>query len=403
MAVMFLLGFSSGLPLLLTGQTLQAWMTDAGVKLEKIAAFSAVGLAYTFKFLWAPLLDRYRLPGLPRRRGWILVLQLALVAAIASMGALDPVASPGGLAIAAVVVAFLSASQDIVIDAYNADLLAPEERAAGSATYVMGYRSAMLVAGTLALVLADHLVWRAVYLILAGVMALGLIGTWLAEEPSPGVAPPRTIGAALTLPFVELWRRLGWRGAALTLGFAATYKFGEQFAQVLTMTYFKRVIGFTFTDIALANKLVGFSAWAIGGAVGGGLVARHGVRRTLVWFGVLQASTHVAYLLVGLAGKNLPVYAAAIFVENLSFSMATAAFVAALMAVCSPAVSATQFALLTSLSSVGQRIFGPLAADVVDWLGWRGFFLSTIAMAVPGILLAWRAPHPDARAGAPTP
>jgi PAT family beta-lactamase induction signal transducer AmpG len=405
MLVLFLLGFSSGLPLLLTGQTLQAWMTDVGVNLSQIAAFSAVGLAYTFKFLWAPLLDRYRLPGLTRRRGWILVFQLGLVFAIAAMGLLDPIASPESLAIAAVVVAVLSASQDIVIDAYNADLLAPEERAAGSAVYVMGYRVAMLVAGTLALILADHRVWRAIYAIMAAIMAIGLLGTYLAEEPAARGTPPRTIADALTLPFTELWHRLGWRGTLLTLGFAATYKFGEQFAQVLTMTFFKREIGFTFTDIALANKVVGFSAWAIGGAIGGGLVARYGVRKMLVAFGLLQASTHLAYLWIAVAGKDLVVYSAAIFIENLSFSMATAAFVASLMAVCSPAVSATQFALLTSLSTVGQRVFGPLASRVVEALGWTGFFMATIAMAIPGIVLAWWATHdaPPAEEPAPAP
>jgi PAT family beta-lactamase induction signal transducer AmpG len=277
----------------------------------------------------------------------------------------------------------------VVIDAYNADLLEPAQRAAGSAVYVMGYRVAMLIAGALALALSDRLAWRVIYAIMAAIMAVGLVGTYLAEEPAERAGAPRTIAAALTLPFTELWRRLGWRGALITLGFAATYKFGEQFAQVLTITFYKREGQFTGTEIAVATKVVGFAAWAIGGALGGPLVARHGLRKMLVVFGVLQASTHVAYLWIAVAGHDVIALGAAIFVENLSFAMATAAFVAALMAVCNPAVSATQFALLTSLSSVGQRVFGPFASDVVDALGWAGFFVTTIAMAVPGIVLAW--------------
>jgi len=394
MAVLFLLGFSSGLPLLLTGQTLQTWMTDAKVDVKQIASFASVGLPYTFKFLWAPLLDRYRLPFLGRRRGWIFLFQLGLIAALLVMSTMDPAASAERFALIAVVVATLSASQDVMIDAYNADLLAPEERAAGAATYVMGYRVAMLVAGSLALILADHIVWHAVYVVMAVVMGVGLVGTLLAEEPPLRDRPPRSIASAIGLPFAELFRRLGWRTALLTLAFAATYKFGEQFAQVLTATFYRRAIGFSKTDIGLVSKAVGFGAWALGGVLGGVLTARFGVRKTLVWFGVVQASTHVAYLWIAFAGKNLVVFGVAIFVENLSFAMATSAFVAALMSVCSPAVSATQFALLTSLSSVGQRVFGTFAGDVVKAVGWKGFFLTTIAMGIPGLVFAWLATKP---------
>jgi PAT family beta-lactamase induction signal transducer AmpG len=395
MLVLFLLGFSSGLPLLLVGQTLQAWMTDAGVDLAHIAAIASAGLAYTFKFAWAPLLDRYQLPGLGRRRGWILLFQLGLILALLAMSAVDPLASPTALVIAAVAVTILSASQDIVIDAYTNDALAPEERAAGSAVSVMGYRIAMLTAGALALVLADHLVWRAIYAIMAGLMAIGLVGTYLAPEPALVEPPPRTLADAVIRPFTELYRRLGRRQLALILGFAATYKFGEQFAQVLLITFYKRVIHFTGAEIAVAIKFVGFGAWAVGGVLGGALVARYGLRKMLVAFGLFQASTHLAYLAIAYAGHNVPVLCVALFIENASAAMATAAFVAALMRVCNPAVSATQYALLTGLTSVGGRIFGPLAADVIDALGWKGFFVATIAMGVPGILLAWWANRDD--------
>ena len=394
MAVVFLLGFSSGLPLLLVGQTLQIWLTDAKIDVKQIATFAAVGLPYTFKFAWAPLLDRYHLPFLGRRRGWMLVFQLGLMVALAVMSTIDPAASVERTAVIAVIVATLSASQDIMIDAYNADLLAPEERAAGSATYVMGYRVAMLIAGSLALVLADHLAWRVVYAIMAALVGVGVIATLLAEEPPLRDRPPRTLASAVVRPFTELFGRLGWRTALLTLAFAATYKFGEQFAQVLTGTFYRGAIGFTKTDIGLVSKAVGFGAWALGGVLGGVLTARYGVRKMLVAFGIVQASTHLAYLWIAYAGKNLVVFGVAIFIENVSFAMATSAFVAALMSVTAAAVSATQFALLTSLSSVGQRVFGTFAGDVVKAVGWKGFFLTTIAMGLPGLLFAWLATAP---------
>lgn len=394
MAVVFLLGFGSGLPLMLTGQTLKAWMTDAGVDVKSIARLSLVGLAYTFKWAWAPLLDRYRLPFLGRRRGWLLVFQLALMAVLACMMVADPADNVDVLALLAVGVAFLSASHDIVIDAYNADLLEAHERAAGSAVYVMGYRVAMLITGTLALVLADHIPWPAVYGVMAVLMGIGVLGTLLAEEPPDRGARPRTIVQAIYVPFLEFFKRLGVRGALLMIGFAVFYKFGEQFAQVLTIYFYKQVIGFTNTEVGLASKTVGFTAWAIGGALGGWMVGKYGVRKMLVLFGCLQALTHVAYLAIAIAGHNLPVFASAIFIENMSFAMATSAFVASLMSACNPAVSATQFALLTSLSSVGERVFGQFASDVVDFLGWQGFFVCTVFMSLPGIALAWLATAP---------
>jgi MFS transporter, PAT family, beta-lactamase induction signal transducer AmpG len=395
MAVVFLLGFSSGLPLVLTGTTLAQWLIDDQVSLEQIAAFVWVGLAYSFKFAWAPLLDRFELPFLGRRRGWILVFQLALVGTLLWMASSDPADDPWRFAMIAVIVAFCSASQDVVIDAYTTDILEADERAAGAAVSVLGYRVAMLLAGSLALVLADHFSWHAVYTWMACAMAIGIAGTLLAVEPTGPERPPRTIAAAIVLPFRELWNRLGWRGALLLLGLAVTYKFGEQFAGVMTGAFYRREIGFTKTELGIANKAVGFAAIAIGGGIGGICVARYGLRRMLVVFGIAQALTHVAYLVIAIVGKNLPVFVVAIFIENASAAMATSAFVGALMAACSMSVSATQYALLTSLSSVGGRIFGPLAAGVVEWLGWKGFFLATIAMAIPGIVLAWFATPPE--------
>jgi len=373
MGVLFLFGFSSGLPLYLTGQTLQAWMTSAGVELDKIAAFSLVGLAYTFKFAWAPLLDRFSLPFLGRRRGWVLATQIALVIAIAAMGVVDPVTQPGLLAILAVIVAVLSASQDIVLDAYNADLLSPEQRAAGAAVYVVGYRVAMLVTGTLALFLADFVPWRVIYTVIASLLVIGILGTILAEEPPAPRRPVTTIVQAIYLPFVELFRRLGTAGAIGVLGFVVAYKFGDYFAQSLLIAFFKRGLGFEFREIASIYKILGFAGMFLGGLGAGTLVARFGMRRLLFMFGILQACTNLLYALLAVVGPSYPIFGTAVLCDNLTGAMGTAAFVAFLMSVCTPGVSATQFALLTSLSSLGQRVFGPFADDVVVSVDWAGF------------------------------
>jgi MFS transporter, PAT family, beta-lactamase induction signal transducer AmpG len=398
MAVVFLLGFSSGLPLMLSGQTLGQWLKDGHLTTTQIAAFASVALPYTFKFLWAPLIDRYAWPFLGRRRGWLLVFQLLIVATLIAMSTLDPATDTALLALVATALATLSASQDIVVDAYNTDLLRAEERAAGSATYVMGYRTAMLMSGSLTLVMADHMAWSVVYVTMAAMMGIGIVGTLLAEEPQRQGLPPRTIAHAVVLPFVELVRRLGWRRVALVLAFAATYKFSEGFKDAV-VTLFYRDLQFTKSDIGVITKAVAYPAWALGGVIGGLGVARFGLRRMLVVFGLTQALTHVCYLVVAYVGRDYVVLGTTIFVENTAYAMAAAAFVAAQMSFCSPAVSATQMALLTSFSSVGQRVFGPLAGVLADGIGWKGFFVVTIALCFPGVVFAWLANAPIAPRG----
>lgn len=391
MAMLAVLGFASGLPLYLTSQTLQAWLTAADIDHDRIADLSLVGLAYTLKFAWAPLLDRYMLPVLGRfgrRRGWVVGIQALLVVAIAAMGMLDPRTQLAPFVAVAVVVAFLSASQDVVLDAYNADILAPDERAAGAAVYVLGYRAAMVVTGTLALALADYVSWTSIYAAMAVLMAISMIGILLADEPPPVARPPSTLAAAVYLPFAEMWRRLGTQTLVLVLAFTAVFKFGDYFAQALVITFLKRGARFDFAEIAAVYKALGFAGTAIGGLAAGSLVARFGMRRMLVAFGLLQAATNLLYALLAITGKSFPVFCAAVLVDNLANAMGTASFVALLMSVCSPAVSATQFALLTSLSSVGQRVFGPFAGDVVDAVGWSGFFVTTSLMALPGLVIA---------------
>ncbi|HEY1558011.1 MAG TPA: MFS transporter [Kofleriaceae bacterium] len=387
-ALLAVLGFSSGLPLLLTGQTLQAWMTARHIDLGRIAAMSAVGLAYSLKFAWAPLLDRYRVPLLGRRRGWILVLQLGLVAAIATMGAIDPVGAPVALAGAAVAVAFLSASQDVVLDAYANDMLAPDERAAGQAAYVVGYRVGMLAAGTAALVMADHVEWWAIYAIMAGAVAACTVATFVAPEPDAPATAPRTLAAALVGPVREFAARLGARRFARLLAFAALYELGYFFAQAVIIPFLHDGVGFDFTTIGLAYKALVFAGTAAGGLASGALVARAGARRMLVPFGVVALVTHLLYALLALAGHSLPLLCVAVLADSIANALVITVFVAELMGACSPAFSATQLAILTSLSSVGQRVLGPFAADVQAAVGWAGFFAVTAAMTLPGLAVA---------------
>jgi MFS transporter, PAT family, beta-lactamase induction signal transducer AmpG len=418
MAVVYLLGFSSGLPLMLTGQTLQQWAYDEHLDIKKLSTFALLKLPYTFKWAWAPLLDRYRLPFLGRRRGWMLVFQIALMLGIGAMAGLDPATALPEVMAVALFVATMAASQDIMIDAYNVEVLRPEERAAGSATYVIGYRTAMLVSGSLALIMADHLVWRVVYIIMAALMLVGAITVFFAEEPTLPSRPPRTLFQSVVLPFGELVSRYRWHALTILL-FCATFKFGEQFAQVLSQPFY-RDMGFTKSEIGSLSKAVGFAAFAVGGGIGGSLVARYGMRRMLVAFGILQSLVHVGYLVIALAGHNLGVYGVTLFVENFSFAMATAAVTGAQMSFCSPAVAATQMALLSSLTGVAQSIFGPFAGTVVRIQAYHGarvagdvmhrmahlplptaidnnyprFFVITMLMGIPGIVLAWFATSP---------
>jgi PAT family beta-lactamase induction signal transducer AmpG len=326
------------------------------------------------------------MPFLGRRRGWALVLQVALIAAIALLATCDP-REPSRLAVAAVIVAFLSASQDVVLDAYTTDLLAAHERAAGSALYVLGYRVAALGTSMLGLVLADHVAWRAVYFVIAALMAVGVGATLLAEEPAAATALPRTLASAIVEPFAEFVRRLGARRTALILAFAATYELGYFFIQSVLIVFFKD-LGFDNTAIAEVYKVGGLAGLALGGTLAGGLVARYRLRRLLVAFGALAACTHLLYALLAVAGHSWPVFALAVFVDNVANAMVIAAFLAVLMSVCSRSVSATQFALLTSLSSVGQRVFGWLAGDIVAHYGWAALFGSAALLALPGIVLA---------------
>ncbi|HUJ87848.1 MAG TPA: MFS transporter [Burkholderiales bacterium] len=387
--VLLLLGFASGLPLALTGGTLQAWLTVKGVDLTTIGLFALVGQPYTYKFLWAPLMDRYSIPLLGRRRGWLLLTQLALLGAIAWMGTLSPQNSPWLLAGLALAVAFLSASQDIVFDAYRTDILGAEERGAGAAVSVFGYRIAMLVSGGLALILADGwLGWTGTYWLMAALMLVGVATVWAAEEPAAPPRAPHTLEQAVREPLVEFFGR---DGAWLLLVLIVLYKLGDAFAGSLSTAFLLRGPGFSLTEVGLVNKWLGVGATIIGALAGGALMARLRLYRALLLFGVLQAVTNLGYLLLALAGKSYALMIGAVAAENLCGGMGTAAFVALLMAMCDRRHSATQYALLSALAALGRVYVGPAAGEMAKTLGWPEFFLFTFLVALPGVaMLVWQ-------------
>lgn len=376
------LGFASGLPLAMSGSTLGTWMTKVGVNLKTIGLFALVSLPYSFKFLWAPLLDRFSLPLMGRRRGWIALTQLGLAAGVWGMSSLDPRSMPVAMAAAALLVAFLSASQDIVSDAYRTDVLPAAERASGTSTFVLGYRIAMLVSGAGALALSDYMAWPTVFKIMAVLMLPMVAITWLAPEPE-AVRAPRTVADAFTKPFLDFFARPGsLRGIA----FVMSYKLGDYVASGMIQPFLIKT-GFSGTEIAAWYKAVGFAAMTVGVLLGGGMVAKIGVRRSLLLFGILASATNSGYLALSIVGKNHFLLAAAIGIHNLCSGMAEAAFMAFLMSLCNKSFSATQFALLSSASTIVGRTLGGGSGYLIDAAGWTVFFATTMAMAAPALIL----------------
>lgn len=382
---MLILGFASGLPLALTSGTLQAWMTVENIDLKTIGFFSLVGQAYVFKFLWSPMMDRYTPPFLGRRRGWLLITQALLLLAIAAMGFLEPSSQLRWMAALAVVIAFCSASQDIVFDAWKTDVLPAEERGAGAAISVLGYRLGMLVSGGLALWLADrYLGWQGMYWLMAALMIPCMIATLLAPEPDDVIPVPRTLEQAVAEPLRDFFGR---NNAWLILLLIVLYKLGDAFAMSLTTTFLIRGVGFDAGEVGVVNKTLGLIATIIGALYGGVLMQRLTLFRALLIFGILQGVSNAGYWLLSVTDKQMVSMAAAVFFENLCGGMGTAAFVALLMTLCNKSFSATQFALLSALSAVGRVYVGPLAGWFVEAHGWPQFYLFSVVAAVPGLIL----------------
>lgn len=454
-AAMLLLGFSSGLPLALTAGALQAWLTVERIDLHTIGYFALVGLPYTFKFVWAPLLDRFEPRLLGRRRGWILVFQLAMALACLAMSQLDPVHSVRAMAALAVLVAWLSASQDVVFDAYRADLLGPDERGAGAAVSVLGYRLAMLVSGGGSLILADtSLGWSGTYQVMAGLLLLLMAATVFSPRlPVPPCTGERSVAGAELKGFLAmvLGGALVWwlgNGAAqwllargevgpfgqllaetvvmLATGFCAVllarrvgfpsfvqpwdaffarphalaflllivlYKLGDAFAASLSTSFLLRGVGFSQTEIGAINKGLGLLATIIGALLGGAWLSRRSLYRSLMLFGIMQACSNLGYWLLSVLPKSHLLMAGAIGIENLCGGLGTAAFVAFLMALTDRRFSAAQYALLSALAAVGRVYVGPASGVMVEQHGWPTFFLMTVLAALPGLLMLWWLRH----------
>lgn len=380
--LLVVLGFSSGLPLALVGSTLSAWMTNEGVNLKTIGVFVLVSWPYVVKFAWAPLMDRYAPPFLGRRRGWMLITQLGLMVTIGSMGTVSPKENPLAVASLAVLVAFLAASQDIVSDAWRTDTLSESERALGTATFIMGYRLGMLVAGGLALALSSFIGWARTYETMGALMLVGMVGTLLAREPE-GLRPPRTLAEAAIIPFVDYFRR---KGALLALCFLLLYKLGHAIAGGMTTPFFLKT-GFSNVEVGAIIKGVGLVATIGGGFLGGALLTRLSVRRGLLVFGAIQSLTNFSFLALALMGKNHVMLVIAICTDSVCGGMADTALTAFTMSLCNRRFSATQFALLTALASAGSRVFAASSGFLAEGLGWPGFFGFTIALTVPALVM----------------
>jgi len=383
MLVAFLMGFACGMPLLLTSTVLQAWMTEQGVDLTTIGFFSLVGLPYTVKFLWAPIFDRFTLPFLGRRRGWLLLMQLVLILALIGLGQTDPGQTPWLVALAAFVVTFFSASQDIVVDAYRREDLSDNQLGLGSSLYVNGYRLGMLLAGSGGLILADHFSFDRVYLLMAASLLIGVVTTLVCREPTLTKGTPRTFREAVVAPFVDYFSR---DRALMLLLFILLYKIGDQMASTLT-TPFYLALGFSKTQIGAVAKLFGFWSTIAGGLVGGTILLRIGIIRSLWIFGILQAVSILSFSALALIGNSVPGLIVAIVLEQLTSGMGTSAYVAYMASLTNKRFTATQYALLSSCMGIPRVIVAAPAGWLAEMTGWPLFFLGCALAAIPGLLL----------------
>jgi PAT family beta-lactamase induction signal transducer AmpG len=386
MAILLLLGFSSGLPFYLTSKTLQAWMTTAKVDLATIGFFSLVTLPYSLKFVWAPVMDRYVPPFLGRRRGWVLITQILLLLAIAAMSLHDPTQGLRMLAVNAIAIAFFSASQDISLDAYRTDVLENREMGAGAAVFVLGYRIAMITTGALAFFLADRMPWQTVYVILSALILVGVVTTFFAPEPVLSDAPPRTLAEAVVLPFADFFQRVGFVRALFVLLFIVVYKYSDSLAGSMT-TPFLLQAGFSQSEVGAVFLGAGVIATILGVLAGGAVIGKMGINRSLWIFVIVQGLSNLTYYGLSLAEKSHSLMVTAVVIENFGLGLVTAAMTAFLMSMCNKRFTATQFALLSSLMAASRDILVAPGGKLAESVGWPSFFLITVAMAIPPLLL----------------
>ncbi|HUN62680.1 MAG TPA: AmpG family muropeptide MFS transporter [Candidatus Sulfotelmatobacter sp.] len=404
------LNFASGLPLLLTYSTLSAWLATAGVRRAAIGTFALVGTPYAFKFLWSPLVDRLP-PPLPlgRRRGWGITIQILLIGALLALGSCNPAHNLARMAVLSVLVAFLSASQDIVIDAWRVEILDPTLQGPGAGMVQTGYRIAMLVSGAGALIIAARAGWFAAYATMAALLGVGMLVFLFGPEPKVPAEATHTaargwggfrqsLATAVIGPFRDFMQRPLW---ILVLLFIVGYKLGEGLAAVMSTPLYIS-LGFSLPEIAAVSKLVGFFATVIGALLGGVVTARFGWRRSLLLCGVLQSFGNLFYVLQAVGGHRLGYLALCVIAENVTGAMAGTALVSYLSSLCSPAFTATQYALLSSLAMVGRTVVGSSSGVLSEKLGWVRFFLLTTVVTAPALLLLlWLRPPDELRNGQP--
>lgn len=389
MLICIFTGFTSGLPLYVLIQLLPAWLRVEGVGLAEIGFFALVGFPYTWKFVWSPIMDRYTLPFLGRRRGWMLLTQLLLLASIASLGFVKPDLSIWTIAYLAAAVSFFSASQDIVLDAYRRELLPDIELGMGNAIHVQAYRLAGLVPGSLGLILADFLPWHMVFVIVAMFMAVGLLMTLFIDEAVSSPDSPKTLRAAIAEPFKEFVNRKGIGAAALMLAFMVLYKLGDNMATALSTPFYLDV-GFTLTQIGAIAKLASLVAVIVGGLVGGVVMIKLGINRALWIFGVVQVVSILGFAVLAEVGANPLVLGVVVALEYLGVGLGTAAFTAFIARATNPLFAATQFALFTALTSVPRNVANAVTGLIVEDIGWTSFFILCTLFAIPGMLLLFK-------------
>jgi PAT family beta-lactamase induction signal transducer AmpG len=381
--IILMLGFASGLPVTLIGSTLQAWFTEANLSVVSIGALSLVGIPYSLKFIWAPLMDHYGFSGIGKRKGWILLMQLALAAALFVIANMHPSGQAKGMALVALAIAFFSATQDAAITAYQTDVLLPEERGLGVAYYIFSYRLAALVSGGLALVMADYLGWMFTYDIMAVLIAGCAAMTYFAPRATELVLPSRHIFDTVTAALSDLFSR---EKILILLLFIMLYKFGDALALQLMTTFLLKGLGFTLVEVGLAYKIVSFVATVLGAFVGGALMMRWSIYRALLWFGLAQACSNFMFVILAMTGKSFTLMAASIFIENFCGGLSTAALFAFLMSLCNHRYTASQFALLSAIASLGRVIMGPVAGLLVAHYGWVDFYIIAFILSFPGLI-----------------
>ncbi len=379
-------GFASGMPLYVLIQLVPAWLREGGVSLADIGLFALVGIPYTWKFLWAPLLDRYVPPLLGRRRGWMLVCQLALVIAVGVLGAFDPAQSTGVIAALCVVVAFFSATQDIALDAYRREILPDAELGLGNSIHVQAYRISSLIPGSLALILADHLPWSSVFWITGAFMLVGVLLSLLVSEPASEVPTTGGLGEAVVAPFREYLGRRGVTGLVLVLGFMFLYKLGDNMAVALSTPFYLDT-GFSKTEIGLVAKNAALWPAIAGGILGGLVMVRLGINRALWIFGVVQVISILGFAVLAASGPILWLLGLVIGFEYLGVGLGTAAFTAFIARETSRQFAATQFALFTALASLPRTFANASTGWIVERMGWVDFFLLCAVLAIPGMLM----------------